>query len=215
MVPRLSRIAGVLAIALALPAILLGQVERITLPRGLCELSVSAPDGADVSWEARQPASLDHRIYSLADGRSVVVFVLAKESVIVSDVIDWDARQRIKKTWIVSPGRPDPGPDPGPGPDPDPDLEGFSAEVFRRKSLIDDGPNALRLAEVFRDVAARASEIGSVVVVAELTAGIKSLGLPNEWQPFLDWLSAELTDRAQARPEIVSVYAQIAEGLDR
>ena len=76
MVPGLFRIAGFLAISLALPAMLLGQVERITFPRGLCELSVSAPDGSDVSWEARQPASLDHRIYSLADGRSVVVFVL-------------------------------------------------------------------------------------------------------------------------------------------
>jgi len=219
MVPRLSRLAGVLAFLLALPAMLLGQVERITLPRGLCELSVSSPDGADVSWEARQPASLDHRIYSLADGRSVVVFVLAKESVIVSDVIDWDARKRTKKTWIVSPDSPDPdpGPDPGPDPDPDPDpdLEGFAAEVFRRKALIDDDPNALRLAEVFRDVASQASELGAVVVVADLTAGIKSLGLPNEWQPFLDWLSAELTDRAQSRPEIVSVYAEIAEGLSR
>ena len=209
MVPGLFRIAGFLAISLALPAMLLGQVERITFPRGLCELSVSAPDGSDVSWEARQPASLDHRIYSLADGRNVVVFVLTKESVIVSDVIDWDARQRIKKTWIVSPDNP------GPGPDPDPDLEGFSAEVFRRKALIDDDPNALRLAEVFRDVASHANELGAVVVVDDLTAGIKLLGLPNEWQPFLDWLSAELTDRAQSRPEIVSVYAQIAEGLER
>ena len=209
MVPGLFRIAGFLAISLALPAMLLGQVERITFPRGLCELSVSAPDGSDVSWEARQPASLDHRIYSLADGRNVVVFVLTKESVIVSDVIDWDARQRIKKTWIVSPDNP------GPGPDPDPDLEGCSAEVFRRKALIDDDPNALRLAEVFRDVASHANELGAVVVVDDLTAGIKLLGLPNEWQPFLDWLSAELTDRAQSRPEIVSVYAQIAEGLER
>ena len=139
----------------------------------------------------------------------MVVFVLTKESVIVSDVIDWDARQRIKKTWIVSPDNP------GPGPDPDPDLEGFSAEVFRRKALIDDDPNALRLAEVFRDVASHANELGAVVVVDDLTAGIKLLGLPNEWQPFLDWLSAELTDRAQSRPEIVSVYAQIAEGLER
>ena len=217
MVPRLSRLAGVLAFSLVWPAMLLGQVERITLPRGLCELSVSAPDGSDVSWEARQPASLDHRIYSLADGRNVVVFVLAKESVLVSDVIDWDARKRTKKTWIVSLDNPDPdpGPDPGPGPDPDPDLEGFAAEVFRRKSLIDDGPNALRLAEVFRDVASQANELGSVVVVAELTAGIKLLGLPNEGQPVLDWLSAELTDRAQSRPEIVSVYAEIAEGLSR
>lgn len=104
-----------------------GDTRTVQAKPGLIELRIDAPAGADVSWESRQPLDLVIRTY---EAGNVAIFCRhnAGRVVIVSDVIDWEARKRTKTTWLVdidgeSPSPPSP-PDPEPPP-PEPTRYGL------------------------------------------------------------------------------------------
>jgi hypothetical protein len=118
-----------------LPAGAAGTREVAVAP-GLVVLRVEAAAGADISWEARQPMTLPLQTF---EGATACVFcehTVGRQVVVVSDVIDWDARKRDKTTWIVTVGTgPTPVPPPVP-PQPEPADFGFVEFASKHASLI-------------------------------------------------------------------------------
>lgn len=118
------------------------QAVRGTYPPGFVELNPGeVAAGADVTWEARQPLDLDWREYITVDtgARVAVMYLKPGRYVMVADVIDWDARKRFKKTFIIDvEGTPEPVPPTPPAPVPD-DLTSFEKTVrdVSRASLVD------------------------------------------------------------------------------
>ena len=113
-----------LAVLIALYSVAGGQqTETLKAHPGLRELRFpNVALDADVTWEAKKPLDLDWRSFELASGETSFLWCArAGETYVVAiDVIDWEARKRTRKTWIVEvEGGPDPGPGPNPpGPDP-------------------------------------------------------------------------------------------------
>lgn len=109
-----------------------------------------------------------------------------------------------------------PGPTP-PGPTPPPQPTGFAAEVKAKAADTGDKEGAKRLASTFRTIA---SEIGTkhttIQQVYNATReATRALALPSaQWTPFNNWLSAQLTQRAQTMDSVRTTYAAIVEGLE-
>ena len=129
------------------------EPQRISAKPGLIELRLSnAPDGADISWEARQPLTQEYRQYE--KGEVLVTHATTGQLVFVSDVIDWENRKREKTTWIVDITSTPPSPGPAPEPQPVP-LTGLSADIWKLVQPIEDPVKANKYASAY-EVMARA-----------------------------------------------------------
>lgn len=171
---------------LGLTTLAAADTRTVEAPAGLIELRISAPAGADISWEARQPLDLPLRVY---ESSQVVVFCqhTAGKVIIQSDVIDWDARQRSKTTWIVEieGGNPDPVPPPTPTP------TRFGLEKVSKEAMASVPPGESRtlagaLADNFRGVAA-ACAAGGIQDVDSALAEIKRLNRATLGESVRDW----------------------------
>lgn len=139
----------------------LAESKQITTKERLVEIVTPAPLGGDVTvdWEAREPLDLRYFTYRTAEGKSVVVFYMPADRVVMlSDMIDWEAKdrdaRRQKITWIVTydgltPVPPGPGPTPPPTPPtpppPAPDEFGLVSVAKEARSKIPAGELGLDL----------------------------------------------------------------------
>lgn len=143
-----------------------GEPKRVSVGPGLIELRLSSiPDDGGVTWESREPITLDYRVYE--NGRVFVTYATEGTIVVSSDVIDWTAKTRDKTTWIVT-VQTGPGPVP---PTPDPDLPpGIATEVYRAAKAIGNATEARTYANNFRAVAA---EIGAGAITTQQVAATR------------------------------------------
>lgn len=184
--------ANLTALVLLLTAaVAQADTKQVTATNRLVRLEVSAGDGVDVSWEAREPLDLYFLTERTAGGKACVFFYVAGERVvIVSDVIDWDGRKRTKDTWIVTtegPAPPPPGPQP---PTPQPDRYGLSAVAKAALAKVTDRSLQAALAANFSSTASAVAAGGlrsvddarkAIQVANRATLG-SSEGL---WRPWL------------------------------
>lgn len=192
-----------------------GEPQRVTKAPGLFELRLpEMPEGADVSWEARQPLTLDFRQYE--SGAVFVSYATAGEVVVVSDVIDWTNRRRDKTTWIVTIEGTKP---PEPLPDPTIPLPtGFAGEIYKMAKAINDPAKCLAYAANYEAIS---SEIGAGALralpevrsrVIELNEPLQSNPRNPQWQAIGVAITAQLgstttIDSAKA------LFDQVAIGL--
>lgn len=195
--------------------------ERVTADLGLVELRLIAPAGADVSWDARKPLDLSWRSY---EGGSVCVFCAHYKGtyVLLSDVIDWEARKRDKTTWIVTIGD-DPGP--GPGPDPKPPPPATFADWVRGEvaKVPATGRNlAAAIGQAYSAIADRCGvDLFTPQDIREATRVAIRSAVPDEhkaaWRPFFERLADELFkwDGQSSRrwQDYQATWKQIAEGM--
>lgn len=156
------------------------EPQRITAKPGLIELRLTtAPAGADISWEARQPLTAEYRQYE--GGTVLVTHATTGQLVFVSDVIDWENKKREKTTWIVDITAVPPGPDVPPEPPPKP-LAGLAAEVWKTVEFIRDPVKAEKYAATYEVVV---SEIGAgaLTTMSQVNARCKELLLPLQSNP--------------------------------
>jgi hypothetical protein len=150
-----------------LPAAAAGTRE-VEVDPGLIVLRVEAPAGADISWEARQPLTLPLQLF---EESSACVFCqhTAGIVVVVSDVIDWDARKRDRTTWIVKVGA-------DPVDPPDPISFGFAKFAADNAPLItDSGRRHIRAVALNFRAAADAIKAGQVISLESATAHVARL----------------------------------------
>jgi len=193
-----------------------GEPQRVLVRPGLVELRLpELPEGADVTWEAREPLTLDYRSYE--GGSVLVTYLTSGQAVLVSDVIDWAAKKRDRTTWIlfVQPGPQPPSPPvPVPGPTVPP---GIAADVYRAAESIKQPAIARRFGDAFRTVsseigAGRWQTLGEVKSrIVEACKGIAPGSAP--WQAVGTMITQHLqgvTAPAQAK----DVFDQVVTGLD-
>lgn len=207
----LTTIIALLCCTISLAA----EPQRITAKPGLIELRLtSAPAGADISWESRQPLTAEYRQYE--GGTVLVSYATSGQLVFVSDVIDWEAKKREKTTWIVDISS-TPGPVIPPIPEPVP-LTGLAAEIWKTVQPIGDPVKASKYASAYEVVV---SEIGAgaLTTMSQVNARCKELLLPLQsnprdarWQAVGQLIANQLATAAtpsQARP----VFEQAIVGL--
>lgn len=166
-------IIGLVVLLLAQLA-LAGDPQRVTRAPGLFELRLpTIPAGADVSWEAKKPLSLDFRQYE--SGAAFVSYATSGELVIVSDVIDWEGRKRDKTTWIVTIEGTPPKPVP---PDPTPPLpQGLAGEVYKLAKPIQQADKCLAYANNYEVVSTEIAA-GAVLTLQQVRSRIVALNQP-------------------------------------
>jgi len=185
-----------------------GEPQRVLVRPGLVELRLpELPEGADVTWEAREPLTLDYRSYE--GGSVLVTYLTSGQAVLVSDVIDWAAKKRDRTTYILFvQGPPVPGPTVPPG---------IASDVYRAAESIKQPAIARRFADAFKTVS---SEIGAgrwqtldqvKTRIVEACKGIAPGSAP--WQAVGTMITqhlAAVTTPAQAK----DVFDQVVVGLD-
>lgn len=134
------------------------ETRTVEVSSHLVHLEADAPDGADVSWESREPEELEYSIHDVAGGKSLATFCMCglPRVVIVSDVIDWDARKRTKIKWVVTSNQP-PKPDDPDDPDVPVPPTGFRALIRSALKSIGDPPSKSKVAKAYSDVAEEAN----------------------------------------------------------
>lgn len=193
-----------------------GEPQRVLVRPGLVELRLpELPEGADVTWEAREPLTLDYRSY---EGGSVLVTHLTSgQAVLVSDVIDWQAKRRDRTTWIVV-VQPGPQPPSPPVPVPGPTVpSGIAADVYRAAESIKQPAIARRFADAFRTASAEIGA-GRWQTLVEVKTRIVALctGIApgsSAWQAvgaMIEQQLAAVTTPAQAK----GIFDQVVTGLD-
>jgi len=211
-------ISNACALVLLLCAAAAAQTTSLEVKPGLIEVSVPAPKDANISWEARDPLDLQFLVFETSDHRSVcVLHLLRGRAVIISDVIDWDARTRTKESWIITVEGDAPDPDPDPEPDPPgPDLEGFALEVYQQVQPLRKPADAKRLADNFDAVVSQIAA-GGVSSATEARDSVseknRALSLGPEWKPFGQWLGREFNVRARTLPGTRQAFELTAQGL--
>lgn len=130
----------------------------------MIELPLEAAEGADISWDAVQPVTLDFRITPSGVLYTHSVYAVNGKIVVRSDVIDWEARKRDKTTWIVTvqgnvptppppvdPNVPTPPVDPNvPLPNTVPDFFGVGGIAYREALKIGRPAEAATLSQEFQ-----------------------------------------------------------------
>lgn len=171
-------VIGLVVLLLAQLA-LAGEPQRVTRAPGLFELRLpSIPEGADVSWEAKQPLTLDFRQYER--GAAFVAYATSGELVIVSDVIDWESKKRDKTTWIIKIEGTPPPPVP---PDPTPPLPtGLAGEVYKLAKPIQQSEKCLKYAANYEVVSTEIAA-GALRTLPEVRSRILSLNQPLQAEP--------------------------------
>lgn len=194
--------------------------KTIDAKPGLVELDAGSFTGdIAISWEARQPVALSYKTYHLDDNRRVCVFhaVQNTQYVIVSDVIDWDQRKRVKTSWIVNVGKPGPGPEPNPGPTPGPRPLGFAGDVYDAAIAVNRPAEAKRIAEVFNqvrtEVAARA-DMAPREAQERLNELLRAAKVDNSWMTFGVLINNYLNVNGKSRSKVLGIYELIIQGLE-
>lgn len=216
----MNRFAFFLVWIASLPAIA-GETQRITVRPGLVELRLpGAPAGADISWEAKDPITLDFKSYE--SGSVLVTYLASGTAIFASDVIDWEHRHRDRTTWIVTvegsvpvnPVKPDPVNPVNPV---KPDPPGLAGEVLRMARPIKQPEIASRYANAFRTAIA---EIGSGSLrspsdardrITALCTGISPGSEP--WKAVGAFIAVRLKD-AKTLSEISAIFGEAMVGLE-
>lgn len=196
-----------------------GEPRYVTAQPGLVELRLEATASSDITWEAREPVTIDYRLY---EAKTVLVTYLASgRAIIISDVIDWELKKRDKTTWIITvgdaPTPPAPGPPPGPAPTPVPPLPAVAAEVYRMARAINQPEAAIRYGMAFRTVS---SEIGAGSLTSALQVQQRIREVCRGIAPGTDsWKAvgsviAERLKPLQSVQEIRGVLEEVALGLE-
>lgn len=196
-----------------------GEPRRLTANPGLIELRLaSTPAECDITWESREPLTLDYRVYE--NGRVFVTYAIEGTFVVSSDVIDWNAKTRDKTTWIVTIGKlPGPGPvPPVPPPTPDPVLPpGIAIDVYRTAKDIGSPAEAKAYANNFLAVAAEigAGAIQSTAAAAKRIGELNAVVAPGNarWKA----LGRKVGDYLNAQSTLVEVkktFEDVALGLN-
>jgi hypothetical protein len=189
---------------------------RMTVKPGLIELRLNpvAPVGADVSWDSRTPLALDYRTYEM--GNVLVTYATSGQIVVISDVIDWEAKQRTKTTWIVEVEgfKPDPTPDPDPTPLPIP--TGLAGEVYRLAKAINEPAKAIKYADNFAAVSSMIGA-GAIVTVEQARDKILELNKPlatnsGTWKAVGVFVAQQMSAQATLS-EIKNIFDSVALGL--
>lgn len=175
---RATALAVIVLTILAVAQLLAGaEPVRLSVNPGLIELRLNpvAPVGADVSWDARAPLSLNYRTYEL--GNVLITHATTGQLVIVSDVIDWEAKVRTKTTWIVDVkgGEPGPGPDPTP-PQPAP-PPGLAGEIYKLAKPINEPAKSLKYAANFETISSKIGA-GAITTIEQARAEIIAINQP-------------------------------------
>ena len=208
-------------VLLACSSLASADTQRVDAKPGLVELAAGPfGDAVDVSWEARQPYTLEFKTYQLADGRSVAVFYgLPGEYVVISDVIDWDARKRTKTTFIVNVEGDTPTP-PNPGPEPEPDNPrplGFAGDVYDAVKLINKPGEAEQIVQAFRvvhsELAARA-DMTPAETQQRLNMQLRAIEADPKWQGFAKVVTDYLNTHGKSRSKVLDIYSQVIEGME-
>lgn len=212
---QLLALAAILAICGAMCALAAaGETQRVLVRPGLVEIRLpdAVAQDADITWEAREPLTLDYRSYE--GGTVLVTYMTSGQAVLVSDVIDWQAKKRDRTTWIlfVQAG-------PGPGPAPSPTVPpGIAQDVLKAAQSIAQPQVSRRFAEAFRTAS---SEIGAGRLrtldevkarILELCKGIAPGSAP--WQAVGTLIGQHLTATAKTPAEAKQVFDQVVLGLD-
>lgn len=193
-----------------------GEPRRVNVGAGLIELRIDkAPVDCDITWESREPLTLDYRVYE--NGRVFVTYAIEGTIVVSSDVIDWNAKTRDKTTWIVTVGKL-PGPQP-PVPVPvDPVLPpGIAIDVYRTARDIGSPAEAKAYANNFLAVAAEigAGAITSTAAAAKRIGELNAVVAPGNarWKALGrkvgDYLNAQST-----LSEVKKTFEDVALGLN-
>jgi len=197
--------------------IIAGEPQRISVRSGLVELRLrDVPNGADVSWEARDPVATDFRVY---EGGSVLVTYLESGSAVFgSDVIDWENRKRDRTTWIVVvEAGPNPKPDPVKPNPVKPDPPGLAGEVARLAKANRQPEIASRYAGAFRTAIAEINA-GAIKMPQDardrITALCTGISPGNEpWKAVGAFIASRLRE-AKTLPEIVGIFGEAMNGLE-
>jgi hypothetical protein len=195
-----------------------GEPQRITAAPGLIELRLTNASG-DVSWECRDPLTLDYRVYE--SGAVLVTYLARGQAVFVSDVIDWEKKLRDKTVWVVTVGsdpQPQPQP-PNPTPDSTPDTvpPGLPTDVYLAAKAIQQPASALKFATAFRTVAAEIAA-GALLSPAAIQPRITELcrGIaPNDdrWRQIGAKIGAVVRNSKSAA-EIRALFEDVAIALE-
>jgi hypothetical protein len=196
-----------------------GDPQTITVKPGMIEIRLpSVPSAADVTWESRQPLTLDYKTYDTGTVLSThSSYAVNGEIIVVSDVIDWDARKRDKTTWIVKIDGAAPTPVPPVPPAPTP-VTGFALEIYNAVKPIGEAPKAKLFAANYDTVV---SEIGAGALqsIASIRARIIELNRPLQAQTRDQrwWAVGKLIDAKLATvstaAQVKDVFEQVAIGL--
>lgn len=204
----------------------LARAEQIELkvPAGLVELKLSDPifSGADISWEAKQPATLLFK--GPYDQGTVIVFNApsAGQYVVVADVIDWEAKKRTKTTWVVTvegPLPPNPPQPPLPGPVV-PRPTGLAGEVYD-KALPLNQPAVCRQYSARLDSVISQIGAGALRDLAAIQTSLRSamagiaLGDPG-WKSFNVWINSMSNNRPETNTVegMKAFLTEISKGLE-
>lgn len=210
---QLLALAAILAICGAMCALAsAGDTQRVLVRPGLVEIRLpdAVAEGSDITWEAREPLTLDYRSYE--GGTVLVTYMTSGQAVLVSDVIDWQAKKRDRTTWILFVQA---GPGPAPGPTVPP---GIAQDVLKAAQSIAQPQVARRFAEAFRTAS---SEIGAGRLrtldevksrLVELCKGIAPGSAP--WQAVGTMIGQHLNAAAKTPGEAKQVFDQVVLGLD-
>lgn len=208
-----------------LPVDAAGTRELAVAP-GLVVLRVEAAAGADISWEARQPMTLPLQTFEESTACVFCEHVPGRQLVVVSDVIDWEARKRDRTTWIVTVGN-GPTPVPPPGPQPIPVDFGFVEFASKHASLIQPAgikhirtvaANFTQVAAAIRDgkvitlesATSHASRLNATTLGADVTAW-------NGWLLKIGYAVDKLEDDGTIATiqQKAAVFDEIAAGLNQ
>lgn len=216
---RAFTFATVAFIWLSTQSATIGQLVRSAYQPGFVELSPGAiAADADVTWIATKPADLEFREYLTKSGKPVCVLHLQPgEYILVSDVIDWDARKRTRTTHVITVGD---GPTPTPiPPKPIPDtLTGFAGEVQLLARTLTTPRDAL--IELGRNFESVASQIAGGGITSREAAEKKVAELNKQVTPRLtgvkplaDLIHKHLEQNARDLQGTLAAFRAIAEGL--
>lgn len=210
---QLLALAAILAICGAMCALAAaGETQRVLVRPGLVEIRLpdAVAQDADITWEAREPLTLDYRSYE--GGSVLVTYMTSGQAVLVSDVIDWQAKKRDRTTWILFVQA-------GPGPAPSPTVPpGIAQDVLKAAQSIAQPQVARRFAEAFRTAS---SEIGAGRLrtldevkarILELCKGVAPGSAP--WQAVGTLIGQHLTATAKTPAEAKQVFDQVVLGLE-